>query len=205
MVKEIDELIRALSKQEGSPKIRNPYRGESGEAKIRRKNLKKYLLKMFQMQTDTLLLGEAPGYKGCGITGIPFTSENVLASNPFFREQGFECLHATDQLAREISATIVWGVLDSCLKKPLLWNMCPFHPHRPGNPQSNRTPDRHELYDGVPYLQELIRIFPIQKIIALGRKAESTLTELGMDTIYVRHPANAGKRQFEKGIKDILI
>lgn len=204
-MKEIDEFIRALSKREGSPKMKNPYHGESGEAKIRRKNLRSYLLKMLEIRTDTLLLGEAPGYKGCGITGIPFTSERVLASNPFFREKGFACLHAADQLSSEISATIVWGVLDSCLKKPLLWNMCPFHPHRAGKPQSNRTPGRHELYEGVPYLQELIRIFPVKKIIALGRKAESTLFELGMDAIYVRHPANAGKRQFEKGIKDILI
>ncbi len=28
---------------------------------------------------EVLLIGEAPGYKGCKITGIPFTSGEVVA------------------------------------------------------------------------------------------------------------------------------
>ncbi len=185
--------------------MENPYHGASKEAVIRRMNLRRYLLKMLGLRPEILLVGEAPGYKGCGITGIPFTSERVLATNSFFCGQGFECLNPTDKLASEISATIVWGVMDTCREKPLLWNMYPFHPHRPGNRQSNRTPGREELKSGVEYLQKLLRIFPVKKIIALGRKAESMLLELDLSPVYVRHPANAGKRQFEKGIKSILI
>ncbi len=204
-MKAIDDLIGALAKQEGTREMENPYHGKSKEAVIRRMNLRKYLLKMIRMRPDVLLVGEAPGYKGCAITGIPFTSERVLASNSFFRGQDFECLNRADKLASEISATILWGILDTCREKPLLWNMYPFHPHLPGNRQSNRTPGREELKSGVEYLQKLLRIFPVKKIIALGRKAESMLLELDLCPVYVRHPANAGKRQFEKGIKIILI
>ena len=200
----IDDLIRALAAVKGSPVMENPYNGASREADIRRKNLRSYLLKMFRRQPDVLLVGEAPGYKGCGVTGIPFTSERVIASNAFFRDRGFHCLNAEGELSGEISATIVWGALGTFRERPLLWNMYPFHPHHPGNRQSNRTPRGEELEAGVGYLQELLRIFPVKKIIALGRKAEYKLLELGLDPVYVRHPANAGKREFEKGIKNIL-
>ena len=204
-MEEIDELIRVLTKQEDSPQLENQYLGESPEARIRRQNLRRYLLQMQARKPGILLLGEAAGYKGCGITGIPFTSERVMASNPFFKDAEFQCLHADAALVSEISATIVWGVLDKCQVLPLLWNIFPFHPHRTGNKQSNRTPDRDELEKGVFYVQLLLRIFPVKKIVALGRKAESKLRDLGLEPDYVRHPANGGKRRFEKGIKNILL
>jgi len=39
---------------------------------------------MTEIKPTKLLLGEAPGYKGCGITGIAFSSERILTENEFF-------------------------------------------------------------------------------------------------------------------------
>ena len=52
--------------------------------RCRRENLKLYLEKMKKLNPSFLLLGEAPGYKGCRLTGIPFSSEKILATNDFF-------------------------------------------------------------------------------------------------------------------------
>ena len=42
----------------------------------------------------------------------------------------------------EPSATTVWGTLRELgvAEVTLLWNAFPWHPHKPGNLQSNRTP-----------------------------------------------------------------
>lgn len=54
---------------------------------------------------------------------------------------------------------------------------------------------------GSEYLTELLKIYQIDKIIALGRKPESKIKDFGYDYVYVRHPANGGKNKFVSGIK----
>lgn len=36
-------------------------------------NLSIYIERMLEIKPTILFMGEAPGYRGCGITGIPFT------------------------------------------------------------------------------------------------------------------------------------
>ena len=45
---------------------------------LRRHNLTRYLSAMEQSRPTLLLVGEAPGYRGCRLTGIPFTSSHTL-------------------------------------------------------------------------------------------------------------------------------
>lgn len=40
-----------------------------------RHNLSLYIEQMLYVQPTFLFIGEAPRYRGCGITGIPFTDE----------------------------------------------------------------------------------------------------------------------------------
>ena len=197
----IDYFIKKLSEQIVSEETTNLYSGNSRESEIRRENLRLYLNKMIDIKPTKLLLGEAPGYKGCGITGIAFTSERILKENDFYKDQDYKCINKHSKLESEISATIVWNELENYPIKPLIWNIFPFHPHPKNNKRANRTPNKLELEIGKKHLTELLKIFQIDKIIALGRKPESKIKDSEYDCVYVRHPANRGKNKFVSGIK----
>jgi len=86
----IDLFIDKLSTQVVSNNTTNMYFGNTIASQICRKNLKLYLNKMIEARPSHLLLGEAPGYKGCGITGIAFTSERILSENKFYKNKVFD-------------------------------------------------------------------------------------------------------------------
>lgn len=199
---QIDDFILKLSLVQKTNDTTNLYYGNSKESQIRRNNLKVYLTKMKNLNPKYLLLGEAPGYKGCRLSGIGFTSEKVLFDNPFFQNEQIEFINKSDKLESEISATIVWSEISRLTSKPLIWNIFPFHPHSATDIQSNRTPTNTELEEGKRFLRDLLQIFKIQKIIALGRKPESQLTDIEIPSAYVRHPANGGKNLFITGINN---
>jgi hypothetical protein len=200
----INQFIKKLSVQMVSEETTNIYYGNSTASNIRRANLRRYLHKMKKLKPTLLLLGEAPGYKGCGITGIPFSSERILTENAFFKDQGFTCIHKHPNMESEISATIVWNELVHYSNKPLIWNIFPFHPHTKTDKRANRTPNKQELAMGTTFLMDLLKLFAIKRIIALGRKPESQVKHLTYDYVYVRHPANGGKHKFVAGIKKEL-
>src|SRR5262249_6599072 len=78
------------------------------------------LLAYLQARQDAplLLVGEAAGYRGARVSGIPFTSERQL----------------TGEGPAEASATIVRRELAELglEDETLCWNVVPTHPHRPG-------------------------------------------------------------------------
>jgi uracil-DNA glycosylase len=199
-LKQIDDFISKLSLVNKTNGTTNLYFGDSRESQVRRNNLKVYLAKMKTINPRILILGEAPGYKGCRLSGIAFTSEKVLFENPFFSGEEMQYVNIQKDLESEISATIVWSEISKFAEKPLIWNVFPFHPHSVADIKTNRTPTNTELEEGKEFLIDLLQIFEIQKIIALGRKPESQLTEIGIPFSYIRHPANGGKNQFLLGL-----
>jgi uracil-DNA glycosylase len=154
-----------------------------------------------------ILIGEAPGYQGCKVSGIPFTSERLILQGAIPRiNLNDQRLSTRTRPWSEPSATIVWGVLHELgiADRTILWNAYPWHPHKPGNLHSNRTPTPAERAAGRPVLPALLKAFPTARLFALGRQAEHTLGELGINAIPLRHPAMGGATKFRAGLRRAL-
>jgi hypothetical protein len=156
----------------------NFYR-DGERADIRRERLHDYL--EHRRGAGLLLVGEAAGYRGARVSGIPFTSERQL----------------TGRDPAEASATIVHRVLADLglADDVLLWNLVPTHPHLPGRPDTNRRPTRAEIDGGRAFLIELSRG---RRVVAVGRLAHSVL-----GGTYVRHPSHGGAAAFAAGLARI--
>lgn len=193
----IDRFVDKLAKSEPRSKdYVNFYREPS-----LRQNLSIYLSLMYAQSPSLLLVGEAPGYRGGRLTGIPFTSSRIVKTHPFFTQGTRRFLIDSNQ--SEQSATIVWETFATLDMVPLCWNAFPFHPHRPGNTQSNRPPKAGELAFGRPFIEDLIQIFQPRTISAVGRKAEKQLQQLDLPHTYLRHPSRGGKKAFVNGLKEL--
>ncbi len=96
----------------------------------------------------------------------------------------------------EPSATTVWGALTDLglAERVVLWNCFAWHPHRAGEPQSNRTPTREEYAQGLPTLAALCALYPRAHLLAVGKGAAAGLASLGRSVVSLRHPRWAARR-----------
>jgi uracil-DNA glycosylase len=150
------------------------------DSELRRERLAEYLAS--RRRARLLLVGEAAGYRGARVSGLPFTSERQL----------------TGAGPAEATATVVQRTLVELgiAGDVLLWNLVPTHPHREGEPHSNRVPTRGEIATARPFLDELARG---RRVLAVGRLAER---ELGAP--YVRHPSHGGAAAFRTTLESWL-
>ncbi|MBV1914496.1 MAG: uracil-DNA glycosylase [Pseudomonadales bacterium] len=162
---------------------------------------------MARQQGDRILLvGEAPGYKGCRITGIPFSSGALIrAKQHRIFEQIESDIYLTD-IESENSASLVWQTLTDQDHYPLFWNAFPFHPHPKHIQNKNRAPNQKEMAEGESYLEELVELFSPQQIAGIGRKGAQSLERIFPDreVRYIRHPSYGGKKDFIAGMKQLL-
>ncbi|HZT90708.1 MAG TPA: uracil-DNA glycosylase [Gaiellaceae bacterium] len=150
----------------------NFYREGRG-ARLRRDRVAAYL--EARADAPLLLVGEAPGYRGARVSGVPFTSERQLSGAG----------------TAEATATVVHRVLDELglAERVLLWNVVPTHP---GTPVSNRRPTAGEVAAGLPFARELA---VGRTVVAVGRVAAAALA-----APYVRHPSHGGGGAFREGL-----
>lgn len=152
-----------------------------------------------------ILVGEAPGYQGARVSGVAFTSERLILANaiPRLPKIDYRLTHRRLPFS-EPSATIVWTRLQQLeiAEKTLLWNAVQMHPHRKGEPLSNRTPTPDELMLGRSAIERLQLTFPNAVFIAIGKKSQAQLEAMGFPNCpAIRHPANGGANEFALGLK----
>jgi len=145
----------------------NFYRCGRGAA-VRRRRLRHYL--EARGGSELLLVGEAAGYRGTRVSGIPFTSERQL----------------TGQGPAEASATIVQRTLAELGLDALCWNVVPTHP---GTVSSNRRPTQMEVKAARSFLAE---IAAGRRIVAVGRQARCTLTDAANKGFKMRAKTSSG-------------
>ena len=205
----LESFFRLLATGSG-PALFNPWtqRDELNDAALngpaaRRQRLRAHL----RLQPSRILLGEAAGYQGCHVSGIPFTSERLIMSGgvPRVSSKG-QRLSTRKRPWSEPSATTVWRTLHALeiADDTILWNAYPWHPHLPGKPHSNRTPNRTERALGMPVLDALLRAFPRAALFAVGRHAQQALREFGRDAIALRHPSMGGATLFHHALRAAL-
>jgi uracil-DNA glycosylase len=158
---------------------------------------------------EFICVGEAAGWIGMKRAAIAFTSERLLLEGAIPRVPAPAGRLSTRRLPySEPSATIVWKTLKllGIAERTLLWNALPMHPFKPGAADSNRTPTDAELMQGAPAMRLLVEAFPRAKVVAIGRKSELLLGQMGIATAgQVRHPANGGATAFSVGMKALAI
>lgn len=198
----LKDFARRLQNEELGAEVTNFYRAK--RTNMQRFNLEKYLSYMHEQGSDTLLTGEAPGYNGCRLTGVPFTSEQIIKEGVckgelFGVHNGYRA--SSKKVKKEQSATAMWSVLEEMEALLLLWNAFPFHPYQKENTHSNRKPNAKELEIGKRYLSELIELFDIKVMIAVGNVADHVLNRMEIEHTKVRHPSYGGKKDFKEQLR----
>lgn len=161
----------------------------------------------FSTRAGHVLVGEAAGYQGCKVSGIPFTSERLILEGRIPRVTTRQArLSSRARPWSEPSATTVWGTLHDLgiAGEAVLWNAFPWHPHRPGELQSNRTPTPAERAAGLPVLAAALALFPRARVFAVGRQAQSALEQSGVAAIPLRHPSMGGATRFRQELHAAL-
>lgn len=197
-----DSFFKRLQRRASRDQAFNPYKNPH-----LLDNLRLYLQYLYELnQNQILLIGEAPGYKGCRLTGIPFSSCDLIQSS---QHKLFK--HLADKIvlqenASENTATMIWEQLEDKKIIPIFWNAFPFHPFTKGKQSSNRAPSAKEVEEGQWYIKELIKIFEPRTIAAIGRKGEIALQKLNLkaEIKYIRHPSYGGKSDFIKHINEVM-
>lgn len=205
-MREIDALLRALATADPFPNLFNQYATDDpvhdrrGGAKTRLQNLRAYLQYFAAHPPSIVVIGEAAGYRGNRFTGIPFTSEYHCGEHAFLKELKLLPSSSRQSPWREPSASIVWETFDEMPERPMLWSTVVYHPHKPGEPLTNRAPLTPEVEQGAEHFKLFRRLFPKPRIAATGRIAQAMLEKLGETFTPVRHPSHGGKHEFQKGL-----
>jgi uracil-DNA glycosylase len=209
MSSSIAAFVERMSQSAAGPNSVNPFDDSRPGNAVRRQNLQRYLEQLAERSPTTLLVGEAPGYRGMRITGVPFTNTGLLRQGVAHfgmlgTANGYVVPDDLPEVAAEPTATVMWRVLAELDFLPVLWSAYPLHPHRQGNPLSNRTPSTAEVADWSWSWQALREVFSVASVVAVGNIAHQSLARAGLTVPRVRHPAHGGREKFAAGLRSLL-
>ena len=190
--KTIDTFVKSLTNISWNH-CENPWKIENHK---QQENLKKFLTK-YGESAKYILIGEAPGRKGCVKSGVPFCDCNTLQH--LLEEQ-----ESKENNIKETSAQRIYKTFGNNF---IAWNVFPIQPCKENG--TNRTPKKEELNKGAKYLKDFLDIFLTngkseKKIIILfGSKAQKRETEIrsicgnNVEIIKVIHPSPLADRYWK--------
>ena len=147
------------------------------ENNVNYKNLLNFLIK--QQNAKYILIGEAPGRKGCLQCGVPFCDDYTIE----------KCIEIPDKKAKKSKETSAQRIYQAFKNDFIAWNAFPYQPCKENG--SNRPPTLNEIKYGNLCLIEFLKIFynKNKKIILLGNKAEYACRFLNLKYKKVLHPS----------------
>jgi uracil-DNA glycosylase len=171
------------------------------------------LLAHLSVRPRFVLIGEAPSYAGCRISGVAFTSERLIINQLVPR-----IIHDGTRMSTrpapwsEPSATVIWQTLYELgiAESTVVWNAYPFHPHRPDEPCTNRTPRGSELRAARELMHAFLDLYTAREdeeapmVVAVGRSAQRQLESNGVRAPTIRHPSMGGAREFRDQLRGIV-
>ncbi len=202
------ETLKGLKERRDAHALFDP---ATAAGRIRFDNLQVFLKQLLPWHPTVLLIGEAPGYRGAWRTGVNFCSEKIMMGPQdcfgLFggAAAGYRLIDEGGKLWGEASATVAQRAFQELPEPVFVWPALPMHPHQPGEDETNRTPTLGELRrDAVPQLERLIAIYKPKRIAAVGNIGQSTLAELGIEAVKIRHPAHGGGPAFRAGLLELM-
>lgn len=197
---DLDRLLDLVAVPAGLANLFDPYRerrdgiDRADAPSVRCRNLRRYLDAVAAAPVAEVWMAEAPGSLGGACSGVPLVPEACF--NRFAALTGVELERATTgPVPTTRTAEAVWAHIERLGSVPLLWNTVLHHPHLPGKPLTNRTPNRAEINAFASIRATVLELVPRARIIALGRVAHRAL---GPTATYVRHPAQGGRTLFDR-------
>lgn len=173
---------------------------DSPDGQLRRTNLQRYL-DTVGPAADTLLVAEAPGWRGMTNTGIPFTSMRELGQTP---GAPHHLAPSAPTAPWEASSRVVHAALQGWRGPlPVAWAIFPHHPFVGTDRLTNRTPRPAEVRAGAPVTLALLEAIGARRVVAVGRKAQGALASAGIEATAVRHPAQGGATQFTAQLAEL--
>lgn len=227
----IGDFIKELGEYQTEPNVFNPWREIDlkydlpNAAKRRRNNLKRYLEQRIPY-AKYIFVGEALSYQGGRFSGVPMTSERMLANTYRFilrdaifkSDLAFNQLRSSDKeknLKQEVrkqygfsdpTSTFMWSTLNELQLDPykvILWNIFPFHPfHLDEGELNNRPID--DITTGIHFVEKLIYMNSRAKIIAIGNPANIALSYHYIPCFSLPNPSHGHTIAFKEGLKEII-
>ena len=164
---------------------------------LRSQALRSILETAAEREVECLWIGRDPGHRGGRRTGLAFTDDVQLHEHA--ERWGLSITRPTrGPKISEQTAAVIWKALSRIESPVFLWNVFPLHPHKPGNPFSNRPHNARERRIGEEFLAELILLLQPRRLIAIGNDAANTARRLDdrRTVIQVRHPSHGGRAEF---------
>lgn len=170
---------------------------------VRRKNLRGYLGALVELGVDTIWMGRDLGYRGGRRTGLALTDEHRLPQLAKSYPGSAPTKATKGPAVAERTAAEIWAILARLDRRPLLWNVFPFHPHELNAPMTNRRFTARELAKVTDLNQALVTWLGIKRIICIGQDASTYASAFGVSVECVRHPSYGGVADFRNGISRI--
>ena len=201
----INRFVNALTHY-SLPSVFNPYHDHCeisdryNAVPLRRRNLRLFLHAILKQGPCALWIARDLGYRGGRRTGIPMTDDYCLATAQDHYDISGLVLPVKGNLIKEQTASLVWSYVIQSAHPVMLWNIFPFHPHREGDPHSNRCHTAAERKTTADILPTLTALLTPETIVTIGNEAAKYLPypdiPSGTQIYSVRHPSYGGRTQF---------